>query len=228
MALSRLRFPIIIVNFKAYPEALGKKALELAKIAEDVSSETGTCIAVAPQAVDLRLISHEVQIPVLAQHMDPLPPDRYTGALTPEAVKDAGAIGTLLNHSERRLILADLDKAIKRARDVGLATVACADTPEVSLAVASLSPNALAYEPPELIATGRAVSKERPEAITGVLNLISKVNPSLPILCGAGISDAEDVKIALRLGTRGVLLASGIVKAKEPYKILKAMAEACL
>jgi triosephosphate isomerase len=225
---SRLRFPIIIVNFKAYQEALGKKALELSRIAEEVSSETGTCIAVAPQAVDLRLISHEVKIPVLAQHADPFTPDRYTGAITLEAVKDAGATGTLLNHSERRILLADLDKTIKRARGLGLATVVCTDTPEVSLAVATLSPDTIAYEPPELIATGRAVSKEKPEAITRALNLIARVNPHLPVLCGAGISDAEDVKIALRLGTKGVLLASGVVKSKEPYKVLRAMAEACI
>ena len=44
---------LIILNFKIYAEATGKKALELAKICEEVANETGANIIVAPQTADL-------------------------------------------------------------------------------------------------------------------------------------------------------------------------------
>ncbi|MEM2739506.1 MAG: triose-phosphate isomerase, partial [Candidatus Bathyarchaeia archaeon] len=67
-----------------------------------------------------------------------------------------------------------------------------------------------------------------PEAVTDALKLVGMVNPRVIVLCGAGISRGEDVKVALQLGTKGVLLASGVVKAKDPYSILREMADACL
>jgi triosephosphate isomerase len=41
------------------------------------------------------------------------------------------------------------------------------------------------------------------------------------VLCGAGISKGEDLRAALDLGSKGVLLASGIVKAKDPKAALE-------
>jgi triosephosphate isomerase len=223
-----LKYPVIIVNFKIYIESTGRRGLELAKMAEKVSKETGICIAVAPQATDIRLIAENTDIPVFAQHVDPAAPGAGTGAILAEAVKEAGAIGTLINHSEKRLTLADIDACVKRVRQVGLISLVCTNTPEVTYATAALNPDIIAYEPPELIGTGIPVSKARPEAVTEALRLVERINPKLPVLCGAGISTGEDVKKALELGTKGVLLASGVVKAKDPYKVLLDMAKACL
>lgn len=226
--MSAIRYPAIIVNFKIYIQSVGKRGLELAKIAERVSRETGVCIGVAPQTPDIRLIAENTEIPVFAQHIDPLPPGSGTGAVLPEAVKEAGAVGTLINHSEKRLTLADIDECIKRAREVGLISLVCTNTPEVTYATAALSPDVIAYEPPELIGTGIPVSKAKPQAVTAALELVRRINPELPVLCGAGITTGEDVKKALELGTKGVLLASGVVKAKDPYKVLLEMANSCL
>ncbi|MEM1569639.1 MAG: triose-phosphate isomerase [Candidatus Bathyarchaeia archaeon] len=223
-----LEYPVIIVNFKIYIESTGKRGLELAKLAEKASKETGVCIAVAPQTADIRLVAENTNIPVFAQHIDPVTPGAGTGAILAEAVKEAGAIGTLINHSERRLTLADIDACVKRARQIGLISLVCTNTPEVTYATAALNPDVIAYEPPELIGTGIPVSKAKPEAVTEALRLVEKINPSLPVLCGAGISTGEDVKKALELGTKGVLLASGVVKAKDPYRVLIDMAKACL
>ena len=55
---------------------------------------------------------------------------------------------------------------------------------------------------------------------------IEKVNPKVKVLCGAGITSGEDVKKALELGTKGILVASGVVKAKNPRKVLEEFAEA--
>jgi triosephosphate isomerase len=89
-----------------------------------------------------------------------------------------------------------------------------------------MHPDIVSFEPPELIGTGIAVSKAQPQVITNAVSLVRQVNADITILCGAGISQSQDVATALKLGTDGVLVASGIVKAKDPYIILRAFAEA--
>jgi len=224
--LSRVRTPIILVNFKTYAEATGRNALNLAKTAEKINQETGVSVGIAPQYVDIVPIVQAVSIPVFAQHIDPVTHGSFTGHVLPEAVKEAGAVGTLINHSERRLKLADIDAAITRAQEIGLVTVVCSNNSAVSAAVAALKPNMVAVEPPELIGTGIPVSKAKPEIVSSTVDLVKRVNPEVIILCGAGITTGEDVAAALKLGTEGVLVASGIVKAKDPYKALLDFAEA--
>jgi triosephosphate isomerase (TIM) len=224
----KLQSPMIIVNFKTYLESTGKNALALAKQAEKASKETGACIVVAPQAADLKSIAEFVEIPVFAQHIDPIKPGSSTGHVLAEAVKEAGAVGTLINHSERQLRLIDIDATIALCREKGLTSCVCANNPSVSAAVAALKPDITSMEPPELIGSGISVSKSKPETVTDTVQLVKKIDPKMTILCGAGISTAEDVSIALKLGTQGVLVASGIVKAKDPYSVLRAFAEATM
>ena len=222
----RLQTPIIIVNFKAYTESTGKRAVELAQKADKASKETGVNIVVAPQFTDLNRVVEAVDIPVFAQHIDPITPGAFTGQVQVDAVKEAGVMGTLINHSERQLKLADIDALVKLARQKDLVSCVCANNPAVSAAVACLQPDIVSIEPPELIGTGIAVSKAQPEVVTNTTQLVSKVNPDAVILCGAGISRGEDVSVALKLGTQGVLVASGIVKAKDPYTVLREFADA--
>jgi triosephosphate isomerase (TIM) len=221
-----LQQPMIIVNFKTYLESTGHNALKLAKQAEKAAKETGAQIVVAPQACDLRIIAEAVEIPVFAQHIDPIKPGSSTGHVLVEAVKEAGAVGTLINHSERQLRLIDIDATIVLCKEKGLISCVCANNPSVSAAVTAMNPDITSMEPPELIGSGISVSKAKPEIISDTVQLVHKVNNKMTILCGAGISTAEDVSIALKLGTKGVLVASGIVKAKDPYSILRAFAEA--
>ena len=218
--------PMIIVNFKTYLEATGQKAVELAKKAEKASSETGVHIVVAPQFADLARVAEAVEIPVYAQHIDAVSPGAFTGHVLAEAVKEAGATGTLINHSERQLKLADIDAVIRHVSEKGLISCVCTSNPAISAAVACLHPDIISIEPPELIGTGVAVSKAQPEDVTNTIKLVRKVNNEAIILCGAGISHGEDVATALKLGTQGVLVASGIVKAKDPYTVLREFADA--
>lgn len=217
---NNVKTPIILVNFKTYVEGTGKSAMKLAKICEKVSLETKVCIGVAPQFVDVAPISSAVTIPVFAQHIDPAGPGSFTGHVLPEAVREAGAVGTLINHSERRLKLADIDANIARARQNKLVTVVCSNNASVSAGVAALNPDMVAVEPPELIGSGISVSKAKPEVVSGTADLVRRINREVTILCGAGITTGEDVAKALQLGTEGVLVASGIVKAKDPYNVL--------
>lgn len=222
----KLQAPMIIVNFKTYLESTGKRAVDLAKQAEKASKETGTTIVVVPQFVDLAKIAETVEIPVFAQHIDPIKPGGFTGHVLAESIKETGATGTLINHSERQLKLSDIDAIITLAKEKGLISCVCANNPSVSAAVAAMKPDITSVEPPELIGSGISVSKAKPEIVTDTVKLVKQVDPKMTILCGAGISTAEDVSIALRLGTRGVLVASGIVKAKDPYNVLRAFADA--
>ena len=223
-----LQTPMVIVNFKTYLESTGKKAIELAKQAERASKETGACIIVAPQFADLAKIAEEVEIPVFAQHVDPIKPGNSTGHILVESVKEAGAVGTLINHSERQLRLIDIDAIIALTKEKNLISCVCANNPSVSAAIAAMHPDITSVEPPELIGSGISVSKAKPEIITDTVKLVQKVDAKMTILCGAGISTAEDVSIALKLGTKGVLVASGIVKAKDPYSVLRAFADSTL
>jgi triosephosphate isomerase len=191
-----------------------------------VSSETNVCVGIAPQFVDIASIASAVSVPVFSQHIDPVAPGSFTGHVLPESVKEAGAIGTLVNHSERRMKLADIDEIIMRARANDLMSVVCSNNASVSSAIAALKPNMIAVEPPELIGTGIPVSKAKPEVVSGTVELVRRVNRDVVLLCGAGITRGEDVAAALRLGTEGVLVASGIVKAKDPYAALMEFAEA--
>lgn len=217
---------MIIVNFKAYLEATGSRAVALAKEAEKVTRETGISTAVAPQYADIAAVAKAVEIPVFAQHIDPVKPGGFTGHVLAESVKEAGADGTLINHSERQLKLADIDEAIRIAKEKRLVSCVCANNPNISKAVAALQPDIMAVEPPELIGTGIPVSKAKPEVVSDTVKLVREINSKVTILCGAGISHGEDVVAALKLGTQGVLVASGIVKAKNPYKVMREFAEA--
>ena len=221
-----LQIPLIIVNFKTYIESTGKRAVELAKQAEKASKETGANIIVVPQFADLSKVVEAVEIPVFAQHVDSIKPGNCTGHILAESVKEAGAVGTLINHSERQLKLSEIDSIISLTKEKGLVSCVCANNPSVSAAIAAMRPTITSVEPPELIGTGISVSKAKPEIVTDTVKLVHKVDPKMTILCGAGISQAEDVSIALKLGTNGVLVASGIVKAKDPYSVLRAFADA--
>jgi triosephosphate isomerase len=221
----KLKTPFILVNFKTYLEATGKRAVKLAKKAEKVSRETMVQIGVAPQFTDIAPIAESVEIPVFAQHIDPIEPGSFTGHVSAEAVKEAGAVGTLINHSERQLRLSEIDAAIRIARRKELVSVVCANNQGISAAVAALNPDVVAIEPPELIGTRIPVSKAKPEIVKATVELVRKVNQKVIILCGAGISQGDDVAAALKLGTQGVLVASAVVKAKDQYRILVEFAE---
>jgi triosephosphate isomerase (TIM) len=171
-------------------------------------------------------VSENVDILVFSQHLDPVKPGAYTGRVLAEAVKSAGAEGSLLNHSERRIGMVEIATCIDRCAESDLHSLVCADTAQASTEIARAKPNMIAIEPPDLIGTGISVSKARPELIIGGLQAVRAVNAGVQVLCGAGITTPEDVSKALELGTEGVLVASSIVKSKDPGSILHAMANA--
>ncbi len=219
-----MKLPAIVVNFKTYEHASGKKALELAKIHEKVAKKTGVAIAIAVQPMDLRMISEEINIPVLAQHFDPVDLGAYTGHLSPHVLKEAGAMGSLLNHAEKKLNLDVIEKSIEKARSLGFFTIVCADTAYAGKALSELDPDLIAVEPPELIGGDISVTSAEPQVVSDAVKMIGKGK----VLVGAGIKTKDDVLQSLRLGASGVLLASGVTKSMDPEKILMELAEGVL
>lgn len=207
---------MIITNFKTYESATGQAAVDLAKIHETVAKETGADIQIAVQTVDLWRVSQEVSIPIYAQHVDVATYGSCTGHVLPEAIKEAGAVGTILNHSEYRLERSVLEATIKRAKEVGLKVIVCAKDPEEGASFLEFEPDLIAVEPPELIGGDISVSTAQPEIIEHAAQLIGQNK----LLVGAGVKNGEDVRIALQLGALGVLLASGVTKANDPKEVL--------
>ncbi len=210
-----LKTPIVVVNLKTYKESTGENALKLSMLIEEVARKYNANVAVCTQHADIFRVASAVEIPVLAQHIDPVSPGKNTGWVTPDSVKSAGAVGTLINHAEHKIPLEQIKKTIEVARQLGLATIACAADVEESRDIAALGPDMIAVEPPELIGSRISVSKAKPEVVTGSVKVIKDVNPKVEVLCGAGISTGDDIAKAIELGTRGVLLASRIVLAKD-------------
>ena len=210
---------MLVINFKTYENGTGKKALEIAKAIDEIAKhEKDVDIIIAVQHTDIRMISNAVSLPVFAQHLDGVTYGSHTGFVLPESVKDAGAVGTLINHSEHQLKLGEIEKALNRAKELGMTTIICAIDPKISESVAALGPDFVAVEPPELIGTKVSVSQAKPEIIQNSIRYVNNVNPNIPVLCGAGVHTKEDAKKAIELGAMGILVASGIIKAKDVIK----------
>ncbi|MCK4714381.1 MAG: triose-phosphate isomerase, partial [Candidatus Aenigmarchaeota archaeon] len=202
---------LLVVNTKAYLEGTGQKALRLARICKRLSAGARAELILSVQPSDIPGVSGHVT--TFAQHIDAIGPGSHTGHILPEAVKAAGAKGTLINHSERRLALPEIKERIMISRKTGLRVVCCVPRTGMVRDVARMNPDYIAIEPPELIGTGIPVSRARPGVITRSVGIAKKANSRVRVLCGAGISKCEDVEKALELGASGVLVASGIVKA---------------
>ena len=186
-----------------------------------VAHESGATIGIAPSYIDLHPICHHFDIPVYAQHVDGYEPGAHTGHITVDAIKMAGAAGSLINHSERRLTLADIEASVRALQAQKLVAVVCSNNEATSAAAAALAPEYVAIEPPELIGSGVSVSKANPDIIRKSVAAVHAVNAKVRVLTGAGIQSGDCVKIAVDLGTDGVLLASSVVKAKEPAEVLR-------
>jgi triosephosphate isomerase len=215
-----IKKPAIVVNFKTYQEASGRAALDLARLCEQVASETGASIVVAPPMLDLALVASSVRIPVFAQHLDSVPSGSTTGHITVENAKASGAQGTLVNHSERRIKVAEIHDIIDRSRGASLATIVCTNNLAVSRACAAMEPDFVAIEPPELIGGEVSVTTANPKIVSDTVKSIRTISGRVGVLCGAGVKNGKDVEKAIELGTDGVLLASGIVKAKDRRAVL--------
>ena len=219
--MSEFRPPTIVVNFKVYAEAEGPRALTLAKTCQKVSKESGVQIAVCPPMIGLALIARSMDIPVYSQNVDPLKPGSGTGFVTPSMLHSTDVKGTLVNHSEHRQPLESVGTCIEMCKYLSLDVCACAESAEEAGKIAGFAPQMIAVEPPELIGGDVSVTTANPRIVSDTVDAVHSVNPDVAVLCGAGVKTGEDVRAALDLGARGVLLASGVVKSRDPEAALR-------
>ena len=211
-----MKNPLIFINFKTYKQGTGKDAVKLAKICDKVAKRTKSNIAVVVQIADIYRVAQAVSIPVFAEHIDPITFGSHTGYTLPDDVKEAGAKGTLINHSEYHLFLDMVKKTIVAARKARLECIVCARTTAEAKKIAKLRPDFIAIEPPALIGGKISVSTARPALISNTVNACKPVK----VLAGAGIKNNKDVTKSLELGAKGILVASGVVRSKDPEKAL--------
>lgn len=207
---------MIIVNFKAYRGATGEKARELSELCEKASEETGEKVISVPQHQDLRIAKGKV----FGQHVDPVEQGSHTGHMTAEGLSSTKASGTLINHSEMRMSSKKVENAVNRAKSQGLTTVVCAQSPKECKEYSEFRPDFVAFEPPELIGGDTSVSSAKPGLIEEAVE-----KSEVDVLTGAGIKNKEDIVKSKELGCKGVLVASGVVKAENPYEEIVELCE---
>lgn len=214
--------PFFEIGPKGY--MYGERMLKLAKAADAASEKYDVRIILTVQPSDIYLLARETKhVLIFAQHMDPVEIGRGNGSILPEALKAAGADGVMLNHAEKPMTMADLYKAIKRADEVGLATIVCADSIREAEAIAHFSPNIIVAEPTELIGTGQTSDEEYVIATTSA---IKGVNPEIQVLQAAGIKNGQDVYKTIKAGADATGTTSGIMKADNPEAMLDEMIHA--
>ncbi len=214
-----LKPPILIINLKGYEQVLGENPMKFAQIAKKLTDKHKVNILIAPPAPLLNEVA-EITLTV-SQHIDPYEPGAHTGALLAKEVKKLGAIGSLINHSEKRIPHEDIKKCVDLCKEYDLVSIVCAKDIEEAKKLAEFKPDFIAVEPPELIGGDISVSTAKPEIIKNSVNSVKKISPRTYVLCGAGIKTREDVKKALELGAKGVILASGVVKAGNVEKAME-------
>ncbi len=203
---------MIVVNFKAYSEATGENARNIGKACEKAAESTGEQVIACPTAEDL-LRLEDLEVDVFAQHIDPEEPGSHTGSILPGEVKEAGATGTLINHSEDRIPAEKIEKEVEKAKENEMKTIVCAQNPEECREYSSFQPDYIAYEPPELIGGNTSVAEAKPELVE---KAVEETEKGVETLTGAGIKDRKDVEKSIELGCKGVLVASGVAKAEKP------------
>ena len=217
----------MVVNTKAYIEGMGSEAIKIAKIMEKVGKETGIKMIIAVQHADLYRVASVVNIDVFAQHIDAIEYGSHTGWIHIDSIKEAGAKGSIINHSEHRLTIDEIAKNVEILRKNRMESIVCASDNQIAKSVAVFEPDYIAVEPPELIGGDVSVTKAKPSVVKNAVESVRSISKA-KVLCGAGIKSGEDVRKAIELGAEGILVASGVVKAKDKEKIIREMAEAMI
>lgn len=207
---------MIIVNTKNY-----KTGNELLKLAQSIETHDVHTIIAVP-APDIYKIASKTVLPIYAQHVD-VASEKSTGWLSAKSVKTAGASGTLLNHSEHSMPLEMLKETIEQCKQQKIITVVCAESLESVQKIATLRPEAIAFEDPQLIGTGRSITSYKTHDIKKFVSYLK--GKSIVPICGAGISTIHDVQAAYALGCKGVLIASAIAQVKYPGFLLEQLAQ---
>lgn len=210
---------MIVINFKNYK--FGKETLELARRIEKYLPSAIAC----PPAMDVAGISAMTKLKVYAQHVDNQEGDRATGFVLANGLKKLGVRGSLLNHSEHRISEKEIKETIEKCSQAGLKIILCAESVAEARKFISFRPEAIAFEDRDLIGSGKSITDYKSDEVKKFVEVMR--GSGVKALCGAGVSSAEDVRVALELGCDGVLIASAIAKGdlSKAEKLLKEISQ---
>lgn len=214
--------PFFEIGPKSY--LYGKQVLDLAKAADIAAKKYDVNIIFTTPYPDIRMVAEQTEnIFVFAPHMDPLPIGRGLADVLPESIKAAGAVGVMLNHCEKPVSLSVLHQTIKRADEIGLLSIVCADSIAETKAIALFEPNIIVAEPTELIGTGKASNLDY---VLTSIEAVKSINPGILVLNAAGISSGKDVYNVIYAGAEATGSSSGIVKAPDSAAMVDEMIHA--
>lgn len=209
---------MILLNFKVYKQTWGEGAIKMANICKKVMDMTGVEIIPVVSALDLVRVKEIMgKNKVYLQNIDGDLDGQYTGKISLKQAQILGADGALINHSENRLkpgTILQLLKIWPKEMD----SIVCIQTlGQTERWAKNIKPTFIAYEPSYLIGSSdKSVATEKPEMIKKIVDFYKSVK----VLAGAGIKSKEDIKITKKMGGVGVLLASNVIKAENPEKVL--------
>lgn len=207
----KIKAPFFEIGPKSY--LYGQDVIDLAIAADKASEKYGVDIIFTTPIVEIaRVKAATKNIHVFAPHMDPIVPGRGLADILPESLVAAGAEGVMLNHVEKPVDFETLAATIKRAEEVGLTTIVCADSMADASKIATLNPDIIVAEPSELIGTGVSVGPEYVEAAT---KCVKDVNPDILVLTAAGIANGQDVYNTIIAGADATGSSSGVAKAAD-------------
>lgn len=207
----KIKAPFFEIGPKSY--LYGDDILSLALAADAASEKYGVDIIFTCPIVDIRRVKEATKrIHVFAPHMDPIYPGRGLADVLPESLVAAGADGVMLNHVEKPLTQEVLAETIKRAAEVGLISIVCADSMADASRIAAMKPDIIVAEPSELIGTGVSVGPEYVEAAT---KCVKDVDPEILVLTAAGIANGQDVYNTIIAGADATGSSSGVAKAAD-------------
>ena len=206
-----IKAPFFEIGPKSY--LYGQDVIDLAIAADKASEKYGVDIIFTTPIVEIaRVKAATKHIHVFAPHMDPIVPGRGLADILPESLVAAGAEGVMLNHVEKPVTFEVLAQTIKRAEEVGLTTIVCADSMADASKIATLNPDIIVAEPSELIGTGVSVGPEYVEAAT---KCVKDVNENILVLTAAGIANGTDVYNTIIAGADATGSSSGVAKAAD-------------
>lgn len=215
----KLRVPFFVVNPKAY--LYGGKSLELALAADKLAAKYDVDILYTVQHADAYRISQATEhLLITVQHMDSLVPGRGMGYVLPESLVENGVKATFLNHAEHPIEVSELVQVMKRADELDLLSIVCADSIAEAKAIATLNPDIMICEPTELIGTGQSSDIDY---MRNTNESVKSVNSNILVLQAAGISSPADVRKALESGADATGGTSGIIAADKPVEMLEEM-----
>jgi triosephosphate isomerase len=166
------------------------------------------------------------EIAVFAQNAHWAKEGAFTGEVSPWMLREMGADGTLVAHSERRQLFAETDESaalrIEGALDAGLHVIACVGETEAErevgeteavirrqvdairtvVAEENLERLAIAYEPVWAIGTGRTATPEQAEEAHALIKRLLDV----PVLYGGSVKPENAAELLSQPDVDGALV----------------------